>query len=79
MAVRVTRGFAVEGAGEFPIDMLRRDRCWPASAVDARSIATMPRDDDPQTHRVRYIRLETDTPDAPDRRRWAAMGWRVID
>ena len=35
MSARSTWTFAVEGAGEFPFEMLRHDRCWPASAADA--------------------------------------------
>ena len=76
---RVTRTFAVEGADAFPIDLLRRDRCWPATAADAHSIALDFDVDDPAKSHIRYVRLETEAAHAPTRSTWRARGWPVID
>ena len=31
--------FTVQGSGEFPIDMLRHDSCWPAQPADSALVA----------------------------------------
>lgn len=68
----IFKRFTVEGAGGFPADMLRVDQCWPATPVDAASLATI----DPVP---RSVTLETSAKYAPDRRRWLTSGWRVSD
>jgi hypothetical protein len=79
MVVRSTKTFAVEGVGEFPFDLLRRDQCWPATPDDARSMALHPASGDPDALRTRYVRLETAAMRSPSRGRWRARGWPVID
>jgi hypothetical protein len=34
----IIKKFEVEGSGEFPIDMLRYDQCWPTDTADALKI-----------------------------------------
>lgn len=36
--------FRVSGVGYFPVDMLRYDRCWPATTDDAVSVGANPKD-----------------------------------
>jgi hypothetical protein len=60
--------FAVEGEGDFPIDMLRYDKCWPATERDSHVIAYKNR----RTVELRSLTGSTD-------RRWASFGWRVVD
>lgn len=71
--------FTVEGAGEFPLDMLRSDQCWPAGADDSARIAAHHGGADPGEVRGRMIRLETVAKYAPNRQRWLSFSWRVID
>ena len=79
MAARVFRSFAVEGSGDFPFELLRRERCWPASAEDAVSLGIRLADGDPDAARTRHITLETASSYSPNRARWRSRGWRVID
>ena len=64
--------FTVEGSGEFPLDMLRYDRCWPATQNDAIQInAHMGR---------RTVTLATgqrSTASYPTVARWESFLWRV--
>lgn len=79
MSGRPLKCFAVEGVGIFPFDLLRRDRCWPATAEDARLIGLHPASGDTDAQRTRYVRLETARASAPSRTRWRQRGWPVID
>lgn len=75
--------FTVEGSGEFPVDMLRYDACYPATeALDVPAIAASYANESnlPRKRRVvlrvkplmgeKHVNL---TPD-----RWASFGWRFI-
>ncbi len=75
----ITKRFTVEGTGEFPLDMLRSDQCWPASADDAARIGAHHAMADPGGVRARTVTLETAAKYAPNRQRWLSFGWRVID
>ena len=69
------RNFTVEGIGEFPHDMLRWDRCWPKTLVDANRVG--PHAD----HRRRQVNLVTHTRKGqswPTIDRWRSFGWRVV-
>lgn len=60
--------FIVEGSGVFPLDMLRRDRCWPATSDDAVKIAS---------RNQRSITLLSDNQHAPNVERRFSFDWRV--
>lgn len=68
--------FTVAGSGDFPIDMLRYDRCWPASSDDAGNIAggaySEPRGQ-------RTVTLACQPGDnwrsMPTHGRWSSFGW----
>jgi hypothetical protein len=60
--------FYVEGRGEFPFDMLRHDRAWPATTYDANSLAGTDN---------RIICLHSNI--SPDTRRWKSFGWEEIE
>lgn len=65
--------YAVEGRGDFPIDMLRYDRARPATERDARKITNsfIPGAIDKQTIRVVGERCTT--------KRWASFNWTVVE
>jgi hypothetical protein len=75
--------FTVEGAGTFPVDMLRYDGCYPADTESAVSMARTRRDDETFHSKVRRVRLVTchttklnhGITDA----RWRSFGWRVTE
>ena len=62
----------VRGRGQFPIDMLRYDQCYPRTGDDAHKIASA-RDD-----RAVVIVTKSDDPIACwTERRWASYLWRL--
>lgn len=63
--------FVVEGRGEFPLDMLRYDRCWPASIDDTLRI---PRDHLAIDRQIGLAGLKV-----PTAARWASFGWKVVE
>ena len=65
--------FVVQGAGNFPLDMLRYDQCWPSGPEDVEGIASTERT-------LRTVRLtKIDGPGAITTGRWESFLWRVID
>ena len=75
----ILKRFTVHGSGEFPLDMLRSDRCWPAGADDAARIGAHYGVADAEDVRARVIMLETTEKYTPNRQRWLSFGWRVVD
>lgn len=61
--------FYVIGGGEFPLDMLRYDRCWPATSQDAATVSA-------EVPRRRVVCLQTNEARITVRR-WESFGWRV--
>lgn len=71
--------FTVEGSGEFPFDMLRYDRCFPASESDA---GKMPRPHQGSSRRIiELIAVDHDGNNrfAPTIGRWESFRWKVIE
>jgi hypothetical protein len=75
-----TYEFDVSGQGRFPIDMLRYDRCSPASEADS---SIVERTFDLRAARVagqaqgnQMVRLVG--PHPPTEGRWQSFGWRVM-
>lgn len=70
--------FTVEGRGEFPLDMLRYDRCWPkresedVGAIEKSFRQTQLGAADLYAVRLRGLR-------EPEAARWKSFGWRVTD
>lgn len=67
--------FTVEGAGDFPFDMLRYDSCWPYSeGHDSSALSQY------GTHgrERRRVVMQTYSPTAPTTGRWQSFGWRVV-
>jgi len=85
MPSAVIKQFVVEGAADFPFAMLTADECWPARAADASAIASSQQPaassqlDAGAATPPRKIMLATVAKYAPNRQRWIAAGWRVID
>ena len=74
MAKRFTRyEYEVTGAGDFPVDMLRYDCCWPCNGESAARLL-LDRDEPRSTPR-RTIRLRSVQP--PTVERWASFQWHV--
>ena len=71
------RSFTVRGVGAFPVDMLRRDACYPSDTGDALSIACS-WEEHPTKARERTVRLSTTSITAPHVERWASYGWAVL-
>jgi hypothetical protein len=74
--------FTVEGNGRFPTDMLRYDRCWPASEKDSNLISftndLQVFDIGIETYRKnRKITLKGLI--GPTIARWASFGWAVVE
>lgn len=65
--------FVVEGSGEFPIDMLRYDSCFPSKESESRGIASDRRD-------LRRVTLEhRGSGQAPTIGRWKSFLWNVVE
>lgn len=62
--------YVVEGAGQFPVDMLRHDESWPHGQDDSVKLASQ----DPELRR--QVKLATDF--RPNLRRWVTFGWKVV-
>lgn len=75
----ILKRFTVEGNGEFPLDMLRSDQCWPSGADNAAHIGAHYGMTDPAALGTRSIAVETSAKYVPNRQRWLSFRWRVID
>ncbi len=71
MTMKLTR-FVVDGKGPFPLDMLRRDRCFPATEGDSSAIAATI-----ISRRITLYSVQRSWNLTKDR--WASFGWRVIE
>lgn len=67
--------FTVRGSHEFPWDMLRYDRCWPASEDQVTSLAPYHRSS--TFTWVRNVKLKG--LNEPTDGRWASFGWTVVE
>ena len=67
--------FTVEGSGNFPLDMLRYDCCYPVSSEDAAKLDSNPHE--PACYRGRReIKLRMDdSSHGPTVDRWASFNW----
>ena len=62
--------YGAVGSGEFPVDMLRYDRCWPAEEAGSYELAR-----DAAAPR-RMVLLHSHQ--QPTEARWLSFGWRVV-
>lgn len=80
MATMHERRFTVRGRGEFPIDMLRYDRCWPRTGEDVLRIEpSYTSRGDLSTREVtlyKYTQLKRGS--VAEAGRWRSFGWEVI-
>ncbi len=79
------RYFTVRGRGEFPLDMLRYDSCWPQQSVDADKISptydTLSSESREDLGRrdvflCKHTRLKTEP--VATTGRWHSFGWDVV-
>jgi hypothetical protein len=64
MAVLKLYRYTVEGTGQFPVDMLRYDSCWPSTSKDV----PLPT----KGGRVELVGIQE-----PTLLRWRSFGWTV--
>jgi hypothetical protein len=65
--------YYVTGPGEFPLDMLRHDSCWPATTTDAlKLVYDRHADGVPRTRSVQVCSYKEPSID-----RWLSFGWSV--
>lgn len=69
----IETAITVEGAGRFPLDMLRYDGCVPASSAD---VSAMDRN---RERRAVNLRRYSVGPSLPCSARWASFGWSVVE
>lgn len=69
-----THKVTVEGLGEFPIDMLRYDYCFPDTEADSALIM----DRRVGTRRVRVVQLTANKFPRWTPGRWASFGWNLV-
>jgi len=66
--------FTVEGAGEFPLDMLRYDGCYPRTEEDANRA----QDRERGRRQVECTKPMCPSYWRPKAARWESFGWKVI-
>jgi hypothetical protein len=76
MSAKKQHRYTVEGVGLFPIDMLRYDGAWPATAADGLAIhaSLRARPPHPATRRIQLISNRE-----PTTARWQSYHWRVVE
>jgi len=71
--------FTVEGRGNFPLDMLRYDRCFPRTGDDVMMMETQPE----YLRSPRCVTLLALSRESrywqPTVGRWASFGWSVVN
>lgn len=67
--------FRVTGARQFPLDMLRYDHCWPATADDVVTVSEILSGDIPAGHQTQVLMRGLGVTVG----RWASFGWIVSD
>lgn len=70
--------FTVEGRSEFPLDMLRYDRCFPRTGVDVEMMERPPEMLN-SPRRVTLVALARDSKWwEPTQGRWQSFNWSVV-
>jgi hypothetical protein len=70
--------FLVTGSGRFPIDMLRYDRCVPATEGDSNGISHGGIPSNTHGRTIGLIRYSVAGMSGPNEARWKSFGWRVM-
>jgi hypothetical protein len=70
--------FRVEGRYPFPIDMLRYDRCWPASSDDAARIDYSRLPGNREVYIIKLYMAADHAGAVPTAARWSSFGWTVL-
>jgi hypothetical protein len=68
--------FTVEGCFNFPLDMLRYDRCTPYEQIDVDRVEASVRHDR-NLRTIKLVRFITNKKNQPTIDRWASFGWNV--
>lgn len=66
----------VEGNGQFPLDMLRYDMCWPRTEADS---AKCQPDWTPELRRVEVESFHDYAQWHPTEGRWSSFGWKIVE
>ena len=67
--------FTVEGSGDFPFDMLRRDCCWPEREADSGALDLIR---NAEYFTPRRVTLLSDNYRVPTDGCWKSFAWKVI-
>ena len=67
--------FTVQGRGDFPWDMLRYDKCWPATEAETNKLSILPQSEG--YTKTREITLRGLV--GPTFARWRSFNWEVVD
>jgi len=84
MATLHRHTFTVEGLGQFPYDMLRYDRCYPASENDSYRMVDLANRRGEHSaklltpRRVELVHVDGSARWAPMSVRWESFGWTVL-
>lgn len=71
--------FTVEGRGDFPLDMLRYDECWPADGDSALRLIKKDKEDRaPGETTFRQVNLRTNRSVNIHPKRWDSFNWKVV-
>jgi hypothetical protein len=71
--------FTVEGRGDFPLDMLRFDECWPADGDSAINLIKKDKEDRaPGETTFRQVHLRTGQSRNIHPKRWDSFNWKVV-
>lgn len=75
--------FWVQGVGEFPLDMLRYEKCYPRSEEDSHTMHDRERDEPRMVHLQSVRPIDGRAAEAllryPTEGRWESFGWRVVN
>lgn len=69
--------FTVTGSGQFPIDMLRYDRCCPEREEDSSHIISS-LESPVGEHSVQIIKFAENRQWRPTAARWKSFGWDIL-
>ena len=77
--MRFEHKFKVRGQRAFPIDMLRYDRCWPATRQDSRQIERFVKQEGDATGCVGLLSVSEESHWRPASDRWRTFGWPMLE
>lgn len=68
--------FKVKGTGQFPLDMLRYERCWPADSDMVLELVPPHTKEERVVELCRHVDFKKELPTAG---RWQSYRWQVVE